>query len=519
MQNTIYSNYFTEEHNLFRQGLRDFLDKEVTPNIDQWEADERIPKNLWAKFGSLGYLGLNYPEQYGGANADFFFSVVFLEETARCFSGGFSITPSVQQYMASPYLYKYGSDFLKEKYLTGAISGEKICSIAISEPGAGSDAANIQTRAIRDGDHYVVNGSKTFITNGYYGDFLITVVKTNPEAGSAGVSLLVIDRNAEGVSARKLKKLGWHASDTAELNFDDVKVPVENLIGEEGNGFYYLMGGLQTERLAGAISAVAAADHALQYALQYMAERQAFGRPINKFQVLRHRVAQLAAEIESTRAFVYHCARLHNDNQYAVKECSMAKLLATELSDKTMYQCLQFFGGYGYMEEYKIARMFRDSRVGTIGGGSSEIMREIIAKMVIDDQNYQQAGPKKASRHTNGQQPELTDEVPSKPIKYNNLMSLEATTEALKKRADEAAPLNNTIKFVMGEGVIIIDGNNGSNQVSNDELEADCTVNLEKADLDAMLSGELAPMNAFMAGKLKVSGDMSVAMKLQSIVG
>jgi len=519
MKSNIYNSYFTEEHQLFRQGLRDFLDKEVTPNIVQWEEAEQIPKSLWAKFGSMGYLGLNYPEKYGGAEADFFFSVIFLEETARCFSGGFAITPSVQQYMASPYVYKYGSDFLKEKYLTKAISGEKICSIAISEPGAGSDAANIQTRAIRQGNHYVVNGSKTFITNGYYGDFLITVVKTDPEAGSAGVSLLVIDRQAEGVSARKLKKLGWHASDTAELNFDDVKVPVENLIGEEGNGFYYLMGGLQTERLAGAISAVSAADHALQYALEYMAQRQAFGRPINKFQVLRHRVAQLAAEIESTRAFVYHCARLHNENQYAVKECSMAKLLATELSDKAMYQCLQFFGGYGYMEEFKIARMFRDSRVGTIGGGSSEIMREIIAKMVIDEQSYEQASKQKTEKATNGHHKQVNQELQSKPIKYQNLMSLEATTEALVKKANEAAALSNTIKFVMNEGVIVIDGTGDANQVSNEDREVDCTVNLEKGDLDAMLSGELAPMNAFMAGKLKVSGDMSVAMKLQSIVG
>ena len=245
------------------------------------------------------------------------------------------------------------------------------------EPNAGSDVANIRTTAVRDGDYYIVNGSKTFITSGVYGDVLITVVKTNPNEGFNGISLLVIDRNAEGVSATKLKKLGWHASDTAELSFDNVKVPVENLLGEENHGFFYLMDGLQLERLVGAIGGYAGSEAALDYSLQYMSEREAFGRPINKFQVLRHRVAQMASEIESIKYFVYHCCRLHAEGEYVVKECSMAKLLGTELSDKVMYQCLQFFGGYGYMEEYKMARMFRDSRIGTIGGGTSEIMREI----------------------------------------------------------------------------------------------------------------------------------------------
>ena len=219
----------------------------------------------------------------------------------------------------------------------------------------------------------------------------VTVVKTDPKAGSKGVSLLVIDRNAEGVSATKLKKLGWHASDTAELAFDNVKVPKENLIGMEGRGFYYLMNGLQVERLVGAVSGYAACESAMEYTLQYMSERKAFGKSINNFQVLRHRMAQLSAEIESCKQFTLYCCRMENDKKYGVKECSMAKLLATELSDKVMYQCLQMFGGYGFMEEYKIARMYRDTRIGTIGGGSSEIMREIIAKMTIDNVDYQAA--------------------------------------------------------------------------------------------------------------------------------
>lgn len=385
------SSYFSEEHQLFRQSLRDFLKKEVLPNIDQWEEERRVPKAFWEKFGEMGYFGLNFPEQYGGSDLDFFYSVVLIEEISKCFSGGFAILPMVQSYMATPYLLSHASEALQEKYLPDAIAGKKIASIAISEPGAGSDAMNIQTKAVKDGDHYIVNGSKTFITNGVYGDFLVTVVKTDPEAGVGGVSLLVIDRDAEGVSARKLKKLGWHASDTAELSFDDVRVPAENLIGDEGMGFYYLMGGLQLERLAGAISSIGTCESTLNYALRYMSERKAFGRPINKFQVLRHRVAQLASEMESVRYFTYHCCQLHQEGAYAVKECSMAKLLGTELCNKVADQCLQFFGGYGYMEDYKIARVFRDARIGTIGGGTSEIMREIIAKMIIDGQEYQES--------------------------------------------------------------------------------------------------------------------------------
>jgi len=512
--NTNY--HFTEEHNLFRQGLRDFLDREVQPNIDQWEEDRRIPKELWSMFGEMGYLGLNYPEKYGGMDADFFFSVVFLEEIGRCYSGGFMITPSVQQYMATPYIWKHGSDFLKEKYLTKAIAGEWIASIAITEPGAGSDVANIQTRAVREGDHYVVNGAKTFITNGYYGDFLVTVVKTDPDKGAGGVSLLVIDRNAAGVSARKLKKLGWHASDTAELHFDDVRVPAENLIGEENMGFYYLMGGLQLERLAGAISAVSGSRLALEYALQYMSEREAFGRPINKFQVLRHRVAQLSAEIESTQAFIYHCARLHANGEYAVKECSMAKLLATELSDKVTYQCLQFFGGYGYMEEYKIARMFRDSRIGTIGGGTSEIMREIIAKMVIDERQYDHA--KRPQPAAVAAQAEHDTHI-QLPNKKNGIhMNFNEVVDAVKTRADNAAPLGNTLKFKMGDEQVILDGTGDSNTVTTEDQETDCTIEISKEDFGALLKGDLNPMNAFMSGKIKVKGDMGVAMKLQSLL-
>ena len=385
------SYYFTEEHELFRQSLRAFIDKEVQPNVDQWEKDGQVSRDLWTKMGDMGFLGLSYPEEYGGMDVDYFYDVVFNEELGRVNSGGFQIAQQVTQYMAGPYVLKYGSDYLKQKYLPGIISGEKLCSIGITEPGAGSDAQNIQTKAIREGDHYIVNGGKTFITNGIYGDFIVTVVKTDPSAGAKGVSLLVIEQAMEGVSTRKLNKLGWHASDTAEISFDNVKVPVENLIGLEGRGFAYLMNGLQLERTCFVPSSVVSMEVAIDKALQYMSERYAFGKPINQFQVLRHRIAQLAAEVEALKAFGYYCANLYGNGVYNVKLCSMAKLIATELQEKVATQCLQMYGGYGFIEDYPQARMYRDVRVGTIGGGSSEIMREIIAKMMINDVNYAKA--------------------------------------------------------------------------------------------------------------------------------
>lgn len=511
------SYYFTEEHELFRQGLKEFLQKEVAPHIDEWEENQRIPKEIWKKFGDMGYMGLNYSEQYGGSAVDFWYSVVFCEEISKMWSGGFAVTPSVIQYMSTTYIYKHGSEFLKQKYLAPTIRGELVSSIGITEPGAGSDVQNIQTKAIRQGDYYIVNGQKTFITNAVYGDYIVTVVKTDPAKGFEGVSLLVIDRNAPGVSAKKLKKLGWHSSDTAELFFDNVKVPVENLVGEEGQGFVYLMGGLQLERLCGAISAIAACEAAIEYTLQYMSERHAFGRPINKFQVLRHRMAQLAAETETIKYYVYHCCRLHNDGEYAVKESSIAKLMATELSDKVAYQCLQNFGGYGYMEEYKMARMFRDSRILTIGGGSTEIMREIIAKMIIDDKQYKKTG---LTINYNQQQHNTappTESISLTNNKNSNTMAFESLFATLQAGAAAAPTLGKTLKFDFGDNKVFIDGTGEKNVVSAEDKEADCTIGVSTEDLQAMMAGTLNPMSAFMGGKIKVKGDMGIAMKLQSL--
>ena len=383
--------YFTEEHEHFRQEFRKFLDREMIPNIDKWEEDRFIPREVYKRFGEMGYFGLGMPEKYGGLDLDFFYQVVMLEEMCRVNSGGFNASVMAHYFLACSHIKNYGSEELKEKYLIPSVKGEIVGALAITEPSGGSDVASLRTTAIREGDYYIVNGSKTFITNGVYSDFIVAAVRTKPDSGSAGISMLLMDRNTPGVSATNLEKLGWHASDTGEIAFQDVRVPVTNLIGQENAGFYYIMDRFQLERITMAIGGYASAEFALNYALQYMNEREAFGRKINKFQALRHRIADLASEIEAIKFFTYHICRMENDGKYAVKQASMAKLLATELADKAMYQCLQFFGGYGYIEDYKIARMFRDSRIGTIGGGSSEIMREIISKLVIDNIKYDKA--------------------------------------------------------------------------------------------------------------------------------
>ncbi|PUV25747.1 acyl-CoA dehydrogenase family protein [Sphingobacterium athyrii] len=379
----------TAEHQIFRETIRAFIHKEIIPHIDQWEQQGEIDRNIWKKMGDMGFMGLNYPEEYGGLDLDFYYSLILCEELSYCFSGGFTISALVIQYMSAPYLLKYASEELKERYLKPVIAGDMVSAVAITEPGAGSDVKQIKTTAVRSGDHYIVNGSKTFITNGYYGDFFITAVKTAPEKGTKGISLLLIERNAAGVSANKINKLGWHASDTAELGFDQVQVPVSNLIGVENEGFSYLMAGLQLERLTAAIHSLATADSALQYTLEYIGQREAFGKKLHDFQAIRHRIAQMAADIATTKAFVYQCCDLQNQGEYAVQDCSIAKLQASELAVQVVSNCLQLFGGYGFTEDYKIARLYRDVRVGTIIGGTSEIMLEIIAKMTIDKVNYE----------------------------------------------------------------------------------------------------------------------------------
>lgn len=514
--------YFTEEHELFRQSLRAFLEKEAIPHIDQWEKDGRISRDIWTKMGDMGFLGLSYPEKYGGKGLDFFYDVVFNEELARCWSGGFSITQQVTQYMSSPYILKYASDELKNKYLPKIISGEWIGCIGITEPGAGSDVVNIQTKAIREGDHYIVNGSKTFITNGVYGDFVIGVVKTDPKAGVAGVSLLIIDLKSEGVSARKIDKLGWNASDTAELSFDNVKVPVTNLIGEEGKGFYYLMNGLQLERLATLPAGIVSMERALALTMQYMSERKAFGRPINKFQVLRHRMARMAADVEALKSFTYLCCKVYADNIYDVKLCSIAKLLVAEKVNEVAAKCLHIYGGYGFTEAYPMARFYRDCRVGTIGGGASQIMRNIIAKMIIEGVGYKAAktSHKLATTKAGNKSKGTNGQASSNGVNpENGTPSLDQLVANIQKQTAEVAPIGNTLKFDFGGQQLFIDGTGERNQVSTNNEAADCTVAIDYNDFKDLLKGQLNPMTAMMTGKLKIEGNMGVAMKLQTLFG
>ena len=383
--------YFTEEHELFRKSLQDFLQKEVVPYIDKWEKSGTVERFIWTKMGDMGFFGLNSPEEYGGLNLDLFYTVVFLEELQKINSGGFAANMWAHAYLAMTHLNKEGSHEIKEKYLTPSITGEKIGCLCITEPFGGSDVSGMRTTAVKKGDAYVINGSKTFITNGVYSDYLVVAAKTAPEKGGKGISIFVMDRDTPGISSTKLDKLGWRASDTAEIAFDNVTIPASNLMGEEGKGFPYIMQHFALERLVMAVNAHARAEFALEYAIQYMKEREAFGKSISTFQALRHSVAQMASEIEVCKVFNYHTVKRLNAGEYVVKEATMAKLTATKMADEVIYQCLQLLGGYGYMEDYPLARMLRDSRLGPIGGGTSEILREIISKMVIDGKDYKPA--------------------------------------------------------------------------------------------------------------------------------
>ena len=383
--------YFTEEHDAFRLSFRDFLQKEVVPHIDKWEKTGTIDRFIWKKFGEMGYFGLNSPEEYGGLNLDIFYTIIFLEELQKVNSGGFAAAMWAHVYLAMTHVDKEGSENIKEEYLTQSINGEKIGCLCISEPFGGSDVAGMRTTAVKKGDNYVINGSKTFITNGFYSDYLVVAAKTDTESRNKGISIFIIDRDTKGVSSTKLDKLGWRASDTAEIAFDNVVISANNLMGEEGKGFSYIMSHFALERLVMGVNAHARAEFALDYAIQYMSERQAFGKTINKFQALRHKVADMASEVEMCKEFNYSIAKRLKQGQYIVKEASMSKLLSTKMADSVINDCLQLLGGYGYMEEYPMARLLRDSRLGQIGGGTSEILREIIAKMIIDKKEYKPA--------------------------------------------------------------------------------------------------------------------------------
>lgn len=385
------SSYFSEEHQLFRQSLRDFLQTEVVPHIEKWEREGSIERFIWKKFGDMGFFGINYPEAYGGLNLDLFYTVIFLEELQKIKSAGFAAAMWAHAYLAMTHLNAEGDERIKQEYLAPSIAGDKIGALCITEPFGGSDVSGMRSTAIKKGDHYILNGSKTFITNGVYADYYIVAAKTQPELGNKGISIFLIDTKSKGISASKLDKLGWRASDTGEIAFDQVEVPAENLMGEEGKGFSYIMQHFALERLIMGINAHARAEYALEYTLEYMAEREAFGRSINTFQALRHKLVDHTTEVEHCKIFNYVTIDRLNKGEYVVKEATMSKLQSTKVADETIYTCLQMLGGYGYMEEYPLARLFRDSRLGPIGGGTSEILREILSKIIIDKQEYKPA--------------------------------------------------------------------------------------------------------------------------------
>jgi len=383
--------YFTEEHEAFRSSFKDFLQKEVVPFIDKWEKTGTIEKFIWKKFGEMGYFGLCTPEEYGGLDLDLFYTVIFLEELQKINSGGFAAAIWAHEFLAMTHLNKEGTEFIKQKYLIPSVKGEKVGCLCVTEPFGGSDVAGMRSTAIKKGDKYILNGSKTFITNGVYSDYLIVAAKTDPSDKYKGISIFVVDREAAGITATKLDKLGWRASDTAELAFDNVEIPIENLMGEEGKGFPYIMQHFALERLIMGVNAHARADFALDYVVNYMQERVAFGKSLDKFQVLRHKIAEMASKVDMCREYNYSITKRLDQGAYVVKEASMSKLLSTKMADEVIYDALQLLGGYGYMEEYPLARLSRDSRLGPIGGGTSEILKEIIAKIVIDNKEYKPA--------------------------------------------------------------------------------------------------------------------------------
>ncbi len=373
---------FDDVHDAFRASFRSFVEREVVPHADQWERDGIVPRSLFEQAGAAGFLGMAVPEAYGGGGVDDFrFNLVIGEEFQRAGVGGAGLGLTLHNDITLPYFLKLATEEQKQRWLPGICSGELITAIAMTEPGIGSDLAGMATTAVRDGDHYRVNGSKTFITNGINADLVITAVKTDPQQRHRGMSLVVVERGMPGFErGRNLDKLGQHAQDTAELSFADVLVPTDNLLGTEGGGFGHLVDNLPQERLSIAASGVAAAEAALEWTLAYVKERQAFGQPIGSFQNTRFVLAELRTEIELGRTFVDRCVTALAEHELTVEEAAMAKWWCTELQKRVADACLQLFGGYGYMREYPISRAWVDARITTIYGGTTEIMKEIVGR-------------------------------------------------------------------------------------------------------------------------------------------
>jgi acyl-CoA dehydrogenase len=374
---------FGQEHEDLREGIARFVARELRPHAQEWEDAEWFPNEVFHRMAEVGYLGLKYPEEYGGQGGDYVHDAVLSEELARSGSGGLSAGIGAHIGIATPPIWKFGTEDQKQRFLVPAIRGERIAALGISEPGAGSDVAGIRTFARRVDGGYVVNGSKTFITNGVRADFVVTAVKTTEEGGHHGLSFLLIEKGMDGFSvSKKLEKLGWRASDTAELAFQDVFVPDENLLGEENKGFYLIMANFQWERLVMALGAVGSMQVTIEKTLAFAGEREAFGRPIAKFQAIRHKIAEMAVKLEASRSLTYHALRLFAGGQDAIREVTQAKLLSQRSAYEVADDALQIHGGAGYMKEYEIERAVRDTRLGPIGGGTDEVMKEILGRQL-----------------------------------------------------------------------------------------------------------------------------------------
>jgi len=370
---------FTSEHETFRDSVRRFMEAEVMPHEERWQEQGYVDREVWQKAGANGFLCPSMPEEYGGAAADKLYSVILIEEQARANSS--SLGFGLHSEIVAPYLLNYGNEHLKKSYLPKMAAGEMIGAIAMSEPGAGSDLQAVKTSAIKKGDRYVVNGSKTFITNGWHSDLVIVVAKTDPAKGAKGTSLIVVDTSMKGFSkGKRLKKMGLKGQDTAELFFDNVEVPAENLLGQENNGFIYLMQELPWERMQIAIAAVAKAEAAIQWTTDYVRERKAFGRTVASFQNTRFKLAELATEAQVARVFVDRCLELLLERKLDTATASMAKYWCSDIECRIIDECLQLHGGYGFMWEYPIARAYVDARVQRIYGGTNEIMKEVISR-------------------------------------------------------------------------------------------------------------------------------------------
>jgi len=372
--------YFTDAHEELRLHIRKFLEKEVQPHLEEWE-EKTFPDSIFQRMGELGFLGLRYPQELGGQGGDYFSAIVLSEEMAKAATGGLGMAVAVQTEMATPPVFKFGTEEQKRRWLAPAIRGEHIAAIAITEPDAGSDVAGITTTAKRYGNEFIVNGRKIFITNGARCQWALVVTKIERDRGHSGYNLLVIEKGTKGFEVtRTLQKLGMHSSDTAELLFEDCHVPVGNLIGEEGEGFKNLMWELQGERMITAAGAIAGANRVFEYTKDYALERKAFGQPIANFQVIKHKLVDMGTKIAAVQSFVYQTAKQWDEGEYPVREISQAKLLATQVACEVADDAIQILGGHGYMREFPVERAWRDARLARIGAGTDEIMKEIIAK-------------------------------------------------------------------------------------------------------------------------------------------